>query len=115
MPPEIQSYRFGRIQIDGESYQKDVIIFPDRVRPEWWRERGHDLAPADLEEVFSAEAEVLIVGQGAYSRMKVPDDTRARIKEEGFELHVLGTKEAVELYNQRRDQARVIAALHLTC
>ncbi len=115
MPPEIQSYRFGNINIDGENYKKDVIIFPDRVRSDWWRERGHKLAPEDLREVFLNDADVLIVGQGAYSRMRVPEDTRERIEDEGFELHVMGTKDAVEMYNQRRDLERVVAALHLTC
>ncbi|MGD8553230.1 MAG: Mth938-like domain-containing protein [Anaerolineales bacterium] len=115
VPPEIQSYRFGKIEIDGRSYSKDVIIYPDRVRPEWWRERGHYLVPEDLQEIFSVEGDVLIIGQGAYSRMKVPEETRQKIEEQGFKLHVLGTNEAVDLYNQRRDQERVIAALHLTC
>jgi hypothetical protein len=115
LPPEIQSYRFGQIEIDGERYSKDVIVFPDHVRPEWWRDQGHNLVPEDLDEVFSADADVLIVGQGAYARMRVPPGTRQRIRDEGFELYVMGTKEAIELYNQRRNQQRVIAALHLTC
>lgn len=115
MPPEIQSYRFGKIEIDGKSYRKDVIIFPERVRTKWWRDQGHNLIPEDLQEVFSVDADVLIIGQGAYSRMKVPVETRERIEHEGFKLHVMGTDEAVQLYNQERDQQPVIAALHLTC
>jgi hypothetical protein len=115
MPPEIQSYCFGNIEIDGKFYRKDIIIFPDRVRTEWWRKEGHNLIPEDLQEVFAADADILIVGQGAYTRMRVPESTRKRITEEGFELHVLSTSDAVEMYNQRREQERVIAALHLTC
>jgi hypothetical protein len=115
MPPKIESYRFGNIKIDGESYQKDVIIFPDRVRSNWWRESGHSLIPADLHEVFAADADVLIVGKGAYARMKVPEETRQRVEVEGLELIAMNTKDAIELYNQRRDHERVIAALHLTC
>jgi hypothetical protein len=115
MPPEIQSYRFGNIEIDGKHYNKDVIIFPDRVRPEWWRKEGHNLFPEDLKEVFATDADLLIVGQGAYSRMQVPDATRERIAEEGFGLQVLNTRDAVDMYNQRRAKERVIAALHLTC
>jgi hypothetical protein len=115
MPPKIQSYRFGKIEIDGRRYTKDVIIFPDRVRAEWWRHRGHYLVPDDLQEIFASEGDVLIVGQGAYSRMKVPEETCQEIKDQGYKLHLLGTKAAVQLYNQRRDLERVIAALHLTC
>ena len=113
--PEIQSYRFGSIKIDGEKFSKDVIIFPDRICPEWWREEGHSLCSQDLKDVFAADADVLIIGQGAYSRMKVPGATRERIKDEGLELLVMSTIDAVETYNMRREEERVIAALHLTC
>lgn len=115
MTPIIGSYSFGQIEIDGERYRHDVIIYPERVHPEWWREQGHSLSVIDLEEIFGEQADVLIVGQGAYQRMQVPPKTRERIEQEGFELHVMGTAEAVDLYNSYRDKSRVIAALHLSC
>ena len=36
--PQIESYSFGEVVIDGKRYRSDVIVFPDRVKPNWWRE-----------------------------------------------------------------------------
>jgi hypothetical protein len=113
--PQIESYRFGEIVVDGETHSKDLIILPDRVLGGWWREGGHKLQPADLEAVFEAEPEVLVVGQGAYGRMRVPAETKRTIEEQGIELIAQTTKKAIETYNEMRATRPVAAALHLTC
>ncbi len=115
MPPEVQAYQFGLIVVDGQSYDRDLIVFPDRVRAGWWREEGHSLSVADLVEVFDAQPELLIIGRGAHGRMTVPPHTKAALEQKGIEVMVLDTVEAVERYNQERSRRRVAAALHLTC
>ena len=114
-PPEIQVYSFGRIVIDDVVYNRDVIIFPDRVRSNWWRRAGHILAIEDLVEVLEGDPEILILGRGAFGRMKVSDDVRELISERGIELIVLRTEDAGKAYNELRERRRVIAALHLSC
>jgi len=114
-PPRITGYRFGRLEVDGKPYTRDVIICPDQVRGNWRREQGHVLNLQDLDEVLQIGPEVLIVGQGAFGRMRVPQETRAGIRSRGIELIVLPTQEACEAYNRLREQRRVVAALHLTC
>ena len=49
----IEDYRFGRIEIDGQPYDRDVIILPERVIANWWRREGHRVHPEDLEAVLS--------------------------------------------------------------
>jgi len=114
-PPEIQAYRFGRIVIDNVVYNRDVIIFPDRVRSDWRRREGHNLALEDLAEVLDGNPETIILGRGVFGRMKVADDVREWIKERGIELIVYRTEGAGKAYNELREQRRVIAALHLSC
>ena len=76
--PHIDSYRFGHIVIDGQPYDKDVIILPGGVLAGWWRREGHLLHPDDLEAVVDADPELLVVGQGASGRMQVaPETTKA--------------------------------------
>ena len=48
--PQIESYDFGRIVIDGEIYIADVIVTPDGVKADWWRKMGHSLCQEDWEE-----------------------------------------------------------------
>jgi len=123
--PEIQIYRFGHIVIDGTTYAKDVIILPDRVIGNWWRKEGHALHPGDLADIVDLSApavapseirpQVLIVGQGAYGRMRVMPETQQALQAAGIQLLAQPTDEACQTYNHLREQRTVAAALHLTC
>jgi len=113
--PKIESYRFGQIVIDGKAHNKDVIILPDRVVTNWWRESGHSLSLADLKAVFDAAPEVLVVGQGANSQMKIPKETVKALERAGIEVITLPSGEAWKKYTQSRSTGSVAAALHLTC
>ena len=113
--PKIESYRFGKIVIDGESYQKDVIIFPEGVQPNWWRAQGHSLCMEDLKDVLAAQPKTLILGTGTFGRMNIPTETLAGIEAVGIQVLAHKTEKACKIYNQRKDDGGVIAALHLTC
>ncbi len=112
----IDSYRFGKIVIDGVSYDSDCIILGDSVQANWWREQGHSLSVGDLETVISAKPSVLIVGCGAAGIMKVPEQTREALREQGIELEALNTSKAVKRFNELSGTGQeVAAAFHLTC
>ncbi len=111
----IESYHFGRIVIDGKTHTKDVIIFPNRVLGNWWRREGHNLTPEDLEAVFEAKPETLVVGQGAYGRMAIAPKTKEVLEKANIELIAQPTEEACQTYNKLQTQGNVVAALHLTC
>jgi len=112
----IEEYDFGRIVVDGKEYTRDLIIFPDKVRANWWRKEGHLLLKEDIEDVVEGEdkPEVLIIGTGMYGAMEVPEETREYIRSKGVEIIVEKTKRACELFNELKDK-KVVAALHLTC
>ena len=113
--PRIETYRFGKIVIDGQPYSHDVLIYPDRVDGEWWREESHSVAPTDVWEVLQNPPEVLVIGQGNVGRMDVPAETRRQLQEAGIEVIAEPTGRACETYNLLREKRRVAAALHLTC
>jgi hypothetical protein len=113
---EIEAYKFGYIRIDGVEYDRDVIIFPDRVSPEWWREEGHSLSLSDLTEVLEYEPDVLVIGTGAHGVMKVPQTVAEELEAQGIEVRVAKTAAAVEEFNAFIAAGRrAVAALHLTC
>lgn len=113
--PKIDSYRFGRVVIDGDAHTKDVIILPDRVIAGWWRREGHALHPEDLEAVIEAAPDVLVVGRGAYGRMEITQGARDTLAAAGIELVSENTEAACQRYNQLREERKAAAALHLTC
>ena len=111
----IDHYRFGRIIVDAVEYQKDLIIFPDHIMPEWWREKGHSLAISDLKDVIAVNPRVLIIGTGMFGRMRIPPKTKATLEAAGIEVIAEKTELACKLFNQRIAEGNIIAELHLTC
>lgn len=112
---KITHYSFGKITIDGKTYNSDVIIYPDRVDPSWWRKEGHFLQIADLKDIISVKLPILIIGTGYYGTMQVPEKTLDYLKLNGIETYVENTQKAVKLYNEISSKNPTIAALHLTC
>jgi hypothetical protein len=111
----IDNYTFGNITVDGKSYSKDVIIFPDRVFSPWWRGEGHLLQTDDLVEVVKAGIPELVIGTGYYGTMQVPSDVMKFLASRGISASVEKTSSAVKIYNNISPKKAVIAALHLTC
>ncbi len=112
----IETCEFGKIVVHGETYTADLIILPDRIEADWWRQKGHRLQVADLGPVFDAQPDVLVVGTGQMGVMRVDPAVQKRLAAEGIELIVGRTPEACKQYNLLASQSRrVAAALHLTC
>ncbi|MDI6815100.1 MAG: MTH938/NDUFAF3 family protein [Dehalococcoidales bacterium] len=111
----IDSYQFGLIVVNGKRYSSDVIIFPDRVRGDWWRKGGHQLCLDDIAEVIAENPEVLVVGTGASGLMKVLPEVQQAVEARGIKLIVETTDRACHTYNQLCHSQKVVAALHLTC
>ena len=96
----IDQYRFGHIDVEGQSYDADSIISPDHVQERWWRQEGHRLARGDLEPVLAEKPEVLVVGTGYYGRMQVPEQTLDALRSAGIVVRFEKTGSAVEEFNR---------------
>jgi hypothetical protein len=112
--PEIEGYGFGRVTIDGREETRDVIVLPHRVVRGWWRKDGHGLVLDDLDDVLDDLPERLLVGTGAYGRLRPDPGTLEALRARGIDVEVLPTAEAVQRYGQL-DSRKTAAALHLTC
>lgn len=113
---EIESYSFGSMQISGQTYAADLILFPDRVEANWWRKEGHSLSLEDLKEVLSYLPEVLIIGTGASGLMQVPSSLIQTLEKRRIEVVVSNTGEAWNRFNAEiRKGRRAVGAFHLTC
>ena len=110
----LDDYGFGRLTVDGSEQTRDLIVLPNRVVTNWWRREGHSLAMEDLEEVLDELPERLIVGVGAYGRLRPDPGVIAELKRRGVAVECLHTNDAVRRYGEL-DERRTAAALHLTC
>jgi hypothetical protein len=112
--PEIEGYGFGCVTIDGREETRDVIVLPERVVRGWWRKDGHGLVLEDLDDVLDELPGRLLVGTGAYGRLRPDPGAVEALRARGIEVEVLPTAEAVRRYAQL-DPRQTAAALHLTC
>jgi len=111
----IDSYEFGQIVIDGQTYRQDLLIWPGHIKNDWWRSESHLLQIPDVFEALAANPQVLVVGAGAYGRLAVDPELAAYLKDKGIDLVAKPTGEACQVINQLAGKRRWAAALHLTC
>jgi len=112
----IDSYSFGVMKVGGSEYRGDLIVFPDKVRSNWWRKEGHSLAIEDLDDVLEFKPEVLVIGKGASGLMDVPASTKKALQKEGIEVIAENTGRAWNIFNEQLEKGKkVVGAFHLTC
>jgi len=109
----IEDYSFGRIVIDGEEFDEDVILLGEEIIDGWWRERGHSVNKNDLEAILDFDPDILILGTGSSGNMKVPRSLSKRLD---FEVESYPTKNAIKRYNELlKENKKVAGGFHLTC
>lgn len=111
----IESYSFGCMVVDGQTYTSDLIIFPEKINTSWWRKSGHRLCLEDLEDVFEEEPEVLVIGTGFNGLMKVDEEVKSEAQAKGIALIIEKTEKAVRNFNEIASKKKAIGAFHLTC
>ncbi|CAN5209466.1 hypothetical protein BH24ACT16_BH24ACT16_16600 [soil metagenome] len=114
--PRVSSVSWGRVEVDGYGVFKDARIHPGGAQ-EWdWSKTGtrHSpgVQPADVYPLLECGAETVIIGTGFYERLEVQTETLRILEENGVEVYVRGTEEAVCLLNGLEGAA---ALIHSTC
>lgn len=103
--------------INGTTHTRDIIIFPERVEGPWWRMEGHQLSKKDLELVWDACPDTLVVGTGYYGNMVILEETLECACAHEIEVVAARTEDAVDTFNklQSDPKKKVVGAFHLTC
>lgn len=119
--PRIEGDSWGRLEVEGMSGSfKDAKLFPGGAR-EWdWGETGTEhvpgIQPEDARELLERGAEVVVLSRGRMRALQVPRETVDSLEEQGVEVLVLPTGDAIRRYNELADQGRAVGALiHSTC
>lgn len=113
---KIDSYVFGSMTVDGRDYDKDLVIYPDRIADHWWRKEGHSLGVEDLTEVLEYNPDILVIGRGYSGFMKVPADTKRELNNHRIQVVEGRTGEVYSIFNDLVAKGRkVVGAFHLTC
>ncbi len=112
-----EAFSFGSIQIDGVSYDHDVVIDHGQVRKrrkkpsKKFREAfGH--TPLSLEEAIPWKCRRLVIGTGT-GALPVMKEVKAEAERRKVELLIMPTEKAIALLKQNPSETN--AVLHVTC
>ncbi len=120
MKPRIDATQFGSITVGGERISHDVIIRLDgevKKRKKKLSKRvygtSHRISLAEAQYVFDDGAKLLIIGTGQHGLVRLDDDSSAFLKEQGCDVRLLRTPEAIRAWNKA--EGKVIGLFHVTC
>ncbi len=112
-----EAFSFGKIRIDGVTYEHDVVIDRGRVRKrkkkpskKYRDEFGH--TPVSLDEKIPWRCKRLVIGTGG-GNLPVMDQVKREARKRKVELVILPTAKAILVLRRRREGTSAI--LHVTC
>ena len=110
-------FSFGSLQIDGRTYEQDVVIERGEIRIRKKRpskkfrdEFGH--TPLSIEEKIPWKCQRLVIGTGAHGRLPVMKEVKVEAERRHVELVVVPTSDALRLIES---EPKANAILHVTC
>jgi len=117
--PRVLELSWGHMAVEGVGVGKDFKLYPGGGRAWDWSETGtkHSpgIQPGDVEELLDRGASTVVLSRGMDLRLQIDPSTLAALQERGVAVHVLGTREAVDLYNKLTEEHPVGGLFHSTC
>jgi hypothetical protein len=120
MRPQIDRTTFGSITIEGERFEKDVIV---RLNGKVKKRKkklskavygtSHTISLDEAHHVYQKGAERLIVGTGQFGMIELSDEAAGFFEKKGCQVDLLPMKQAIKAWNEA--QGAVIGLFHVTC
>ena len=114
----IDEFSFGRITIDGVTYEHDVVLDRGRIRArrkkpsKKFRDAfGH--TPLSVAEQIPWKCRRLVIGTGCYGSLPIMEDVKRDAARRDVELVILPTPDAIRTL--RKPSKKTNAILHVTC
>lgn len=108
----IQSYAGGRFRISGQSFERAVIVTPEKTSA-WLTEAAHidDLSEDDFSPLIERAQSIDVVLLGCGSEIAFLDKTlKQTLSEKGLPVEVMDTGAACRTYNVLMAEGRRVAA-----
>jgi hypothetical protein len=120
MNHHIDKTKFGSIQIEGITYNHDVIIRLDGAVKKRKKKlskaiygTSHKVSLDEAQYVYEKGAERLIIGCGQYGALHLSNEAELFFQEKGIKVEISLTPEAIQLWNNTKGKA--IGLFHVTC
>ncbi len=112
----IENYSFGIMRVQGVDYSDDLKIIKGKVKPGWWRIKGHRVLTDDVRDILEAKPNILVIGKGRWGLLRVDNGLRVELEREGIKLIEENTGRAIKEFNRLLEKgADVAGGFHLSC
>jgi len=115
---KLAAFSFGSVEIDGVSYDYDLVIDRGAIRKrrkkpskQFRAEFGH--TPLSVAEKIPWKCRQLVIGTGAYGALPVMEDVRREARRRKIRIVELPTEKAIAVLNKNPSDTN--AVLHVTC
>jgi hypothetical protein len=116
---KIRLVTFGEIEIDGQRYHHDIVVYKGQVQKRnkklskaYRSQFGH--TPLSAKENIPWHGSKLFVGTGAYGSLPIMPEVYEEAQSKGVEVIAKPTAEVCELV-KKYNPNDVNAILHITC
>ena len=110
---QFSGYGAGYVAINGERYERSVIVLPDRIVA-WNVAHFEELSRPVFESLRDLPVDVVVLGTGSALRFPAPADLQLLVQA-GIGIEVMDTPAACRTYNVLlSEDRRVAAALLMT-
>ena len=120
MKPHIDRTVFGSVTVDGQIFERDIIIrLSGKVKKRKKKlssavyGTSHIISLEEAQYVYEQGAERLLVGAGQFGLVELSAEAAAYFDEQGCRVDLLPMKEAIEAWNEA--QGAVLGLFHVTC
>ncbi len=107
----VRSYSTGALRVGEQVFHRSCILTPEAVVPDWRPTKVEDLEERDLEALFAAKPELVLLGTG--DRQQFPSvQIRGAFVRAGIALETMDVRAACRTFNVLvQEERRVYAAL----
>ncbi len=120
----IESTSFGQVIVNGDTYDHDIVIFPDEIikRKKWITKDQHGTShkftkeemKEYLNDVDKSNIDRVVIGTGQYGELALLPETKEYLKEHDVEFTERKTSDLVGQTNDY-PRERTVFIIHVTC
>jgi len=120
MEPRIDGTAFGSVTVDGEIFERDIIIRLDGQVKKRKKKlssavygTSHIISLDEARHVYELGAERLLVGAGQFGLVQLSVEAAAYFDEQGCQVDLRPMEEAIQAWNEA--EGAVLGLFHVTC
>lgn len=118
--PAVGAFSFGRVEVDGETYETDIHIrgngkVKERKKKRIKEQYGdtHIVGVEEISKLCKGRPATLVIGAGEGKLLKLTSEAKKHLADSGIETRLLPSPEAVKVFNALGGRKALL--LHVTC